>query len=349
MSKKLLSLLLVFLMVFSLAACGSDEPAGNEGGDTAGETYTIKIGTGYNDGHYMVNAYEAFKEYVEAESDGRIAVEIFANGSLISADADALEMVSSNTVQLTNSDYTVMGTFINDKRWESTSIPFYYGTDPAGCYTILDNAECWQQLYAELEDVAGIKLLGSVNGGSACITNATTSIDSMEAFKGLRLRTAESAPYVKPVELWGANPTPMPYGEIYTSVQQNVIDGVFTSKSAVVQSKFTEIMKYHTDVDAFLLLFGFIMNADFYNSMDAEAQAIVDAGAEVMVTAAREGEVDYRASLDEAMEADGVTIVKPEGEFAEALKEAVQPYVEERKAEIPEFMEALDAAMAELW
>ena len=157
MSKKLLALMLVFLMVFSLAACGNDEPADDDA--TVGESYTIKIGTGYNDGHYMVNAYEAFKEYVEAESEGRIKVEIFANGSLISGDSDALEMLSSGTVQMSNSDYTMIGTFISDKRWESTSIPFYYGTDPAECYKILDNAECWKELYAELEDKANIKIV----------------------------------------------------------------------------------------------------------------------------------------------------------------------------------------------
>jgi len=349
MSKKLLALLLVFVMVFSFAACGgTDEPA-EEGGDAAGESYTIKIGSAYADGHYMVECYKAFEEYVEAESDGRIQVELFANASLVSGDSDGLEMLSNNTVQMANSDYTMIGTFINDKRWESTSIPFYYGTDPAACYTILDNAECWKQLYSELESAGNIKILGCVNGGSATVSNAAKSIESLADFAGLRIRTPESKPYTEPIKLWGGNPTPMAFGEIYTSIQQNVIDGVFTSKSAIVQYKFPELTKFHTDIDAFLLIFGFGINADFYNSMDAEAQAIVDAGAVKMVEVARAGEVDFRASLDTSMEEYGVTVIKPEGQFAEDLRTAVQPYVEERIAEIPEFMAELDAAMAELW
>ncbi len=358
MKKRSIALILVFVMAFALlAGCGtgssstSSAPSSSaqaSSSPTPEKTYVIKIASAYADGHYMVNCYEAFKDYVEKESNGRIEVQIFANASIVSGDSDGLQLLSSNSVQMANSDFTMVGTFIGDKSWESTSIPYYYGTDVDNCYAVLDNAACWQDLYEKLETTAHIKILGCVNGGCATVSNAKHSIESMDDFKGLRIRTPESKPYTEPIKLWGGTPTPMSFGEIYTSIQQGVIDGVFTSKSAIVQYKFTELCKYHTDLNAFLLIFGFGINSDFYNSLPADLQQIVLDGAGVMVKDAREGEVEFRDSLDTKMEAAGVKVIKPDETFMAALQEAVKPYVEERRAEIPDFIAKLDKEMAEI-
>jgi len=230
----------------------------------------------------------------------------------------------------------------------STSIPYYYGTDVENVYKVLDKAPVWQELYTALETQSHIKILGCVNGGSATMSNAKQSVESMADFKGLRIRVPESKPYMEPVKLWGANATPMSFGEIYSSIQQNVIDGVFTSKSAIVQYKFTELCKYHTDLDAFLLIFGFGINSDFFNGLDKDLQDIVVAGGKVMTDTARAGEIKFREGLDDQMKAAGVKVVKPDAAFLADLKAAVAPYVEERRAEIPEFVTALDKQMAEI-
>ena len=347
--KRFFALCLTLVMVLSLAACGSkeekpaekpaDKPAASAPADSADKkNYTIRIGTAFNDGHYLVNGYEAFEEYVEKESGGRIQVDIFANSSLVTGDVDGMDLVSSNSIQLGNSDFTLIGTIANDKRWESTSIPYYYGGDPEKLYDIIDNSEAWQKLYDETAEKTNIKVVGLVNGGSVSVSNNKRSIEKLEDFKGLRIRTPESAPYTAPIAAWGGNPTPMAFGEIYTSLQQGVIDGVMTGKSTIAEFKFTDLCKYHIDADVFLLAYGFAMNNDFYNSLDAEAQQIVDGGIEVLLKVAREGEVEFRNSLDDIYAERGVTVVKPEGQLLEDLKSVLADYAEERKAEIPDFI-----------
>jgi len=314
---------------------------------TPAEVYTIKIATAYQDGHYMVKGYEAFKQYVEKESGGRISVELFANGTVVNGDRDSCEYVSTNSIQMGNSDYTMIGTFVDDLRWQSTSIPYYYGTDPEDVYKILDNSIAWETCYSELEK-SGIHILGCVNGGAATIINDEHDITSMADFIGLRVRTPESDPYVQPIKLFGANATPMSFSEIYTSVQQGVIDGVFTSKSAIVQYSFGEICKHQLDCNVFLLIFGFMMNADFYNSLPADLQSVVDKGGEVLDEAAREGEIEFRASLNDQLEALDVTVTEPDETFVADLKAAVEPYVQTRREAIPEFIEQLDKDIAQI-
>jgi len=152
--RKHISLLLAIAMILALCACGggsatpapSKAPSGTSSTPAPAEkkeNYNITIATAYNDGHYMVQGYEAFKEYVEKESGGRITVDIFANGALVTGDSDTMEYVSSGSYTMGNTDYTMIGSFITDNRWESTSIPLYYGNDLDKLYDVLDNSEAW--------------------------------------------------------------------------------------------------------------------------------------------------------------------------------------------------------------
>ena len=62
---------------------------------------------------------------------------------------------------------------------------------------------------------------------------------------GLKIRTIQSPIYVKAVELMGASPTPMAFGEVYTSLQTGVIDGYEHDASTTLQQRFYEIARYH--------------------------------------------------------------------------------------------------------
>lgn len=356
--KSLIALILAIVMICSmLVACGGDTGAA-PGGDTPGtsaapggdkkETYTIKIGTTYSKGHYLMNGYEAFEQYVEEKSGGQIQVEIFPDSTIVTGDRDCCEYVSTGALQMANSDYTMIGTFANDSRWESTSIPFYYGTEPENVYKILDNSKIWAQMYDELAESSNLRILGAVNSGAATIIQDEHPITSMGDFKGLRIRTPESDPYVKPIELFGGSPIPMSFSEIYTSVQNGVIDGVFTSKSAIVQYQFTDVCKYQLDANVFLLLFGIMINADFYESLPADLKTIVDDGAKVLVDVARKDEVAFRDSLDTAMAEAGVTVIKPDAAFVAEMTAALEPYIQVRREALGDFVTQLDKEMEEI-
>lgn len=336
--KKALCLVLALTMIFALAACGGGKDPGTSsgGGAAAGgekKEYTITVATAYNDDHYMVAGYNAFKEYVEKESGGRIKVDIFANGTLVTGDSDTLEYVSSGSYTMGNSDLTMIGSFITDNRWESTSIPLYYGNNLDKVYDVLDNSDAWKELYADLAEKGNLVVLGSVNGGVAVI-GSDVPVRGMGDFAGKKYRTATSDPYLKPVEAWGASAVAMAFSEIYTSVQNKTINGTFTSMSAIYTQGLTDVMKYIIRVDGFNLLFGFLMNEDFYASLDAEAKKIVDEGGKKCAEAARAAEKAFSEELDGLLVDEGVEQIVPDAAWKAELEKAVEAYVKQRCDEL---------------
>ncbi|PKM90481.1 MAG: hypothetical protein CVU87_02060 [Firmicutes bacterium HGW-Firmicutes-12] len=329
--------LLIFITVI-FAGCGQEK----EQEQSEPEIIVLKMGTHYNTEHYITKGYFEFEKEVEANSNGRIDVQIFHSSSIIKDDRQAVQLLSDNSVQIAHSECSMIGTVINDKRWESLSIPYYFGTEPQVIYNILDNGKAFSMLSKDLEGKVKIKVIGTANGGSASISNTKKSIESMEDFKGLKIRVPESKPYLEPIKLWGANPTPMNFGEIYTSLQQKAIDGVFTSKTAIVDFKFPELCKYHTNINPFLLIFTFGINTDFYNSLPSDMQKIVLEASDNMIKTIREGAVEKEKSLDEALVQQGVKVVNLSPQFQSDLQKAVAPYVEERKAEIAEYIKIVD-------
>jgi len=188
-------------------------------------------------------------------------------------------------------------------------------------------------------------VFGVVNGGIAVI-GSDVPVNSMKDFAGKKYRTATSDPYLKPVEAWGASAVAMAFSEIYTSVQNKTINGTFTSMSAIYTQGLTDVMKNIIRVDGFNLLFGFIMNEDFYQSLDAEAKAIVDEGAKKCIEAARAGEKQFSAELDGNLAAAGVTQIVPDAAWKAELEAAVADYVEVRRSELDaNWLAKLDKAL----
>lgn len=335
---------LILVICFVAVVCSSTATA-----ESRKNAIVLRMATHYSQTHHITQGMKQFEQEVEEKSGGRIDVQIFHSSTIVGDDRQAVELLSDNSVQISHSDCTMIGSVVNDSRWESTSIPYYFGTDVDKVYRLFDEGKAFQTLYDSLEASKNIIIFGTSNGGAATISNTERSIESMADFSGLKIRTPESEPYMQPIALFGANPTPMSFGEIYTSLQQGTIDGVFTSKSAIVEYGFTELCKYHTDLNVFLLIFAYGINADFYNNLEPGLQEIVMTAGGNMIDAIRAGAIEFNASLDDLMAEQGVKVIKPSDEFVDKLKGAVQPYVKQRAAAIPEFMKILDQDIANLY
>jgi TRAP-type transport system periplasmic protein len=78
------------------------------------------------------------------------------------------------------------------------------------------------------------------------VVTRSRDVATADQFSGLKIRTIQSAIYVKAVELMGASPTPMAFGEVYTSLQTGVIDGYEHDASTTLQQRFYEVAKHMT-------------------------------------------------------------------------------------------------------
>ena len=326
MMKKMLSFVLAACMMLSLAACGSSEtadpdaaPSGEET-PAAAEKKVITVGTGLTDSHYGTVALEKMKEYLEANTD-TLTVDIYANGST-GADKDVLEAIQYGTATLCIPTPAVMANFT--PAYNLLSLPFIF-EDAEAAHDLLDG-EWGQKLCAAAED-AGFKVLGIGDYGFRQLTTSNKPIASMADYKGLKIRVMQNDLYIAMYEALGANPTPMASGEVFTALQQGVVDGQENPLSNIYTQKFNEVQKYilkDNHVCDFLI---FAFSKEFYDALTADEQTALQEAVDIAVNYTREQCAAADAEC-EALMAEELSITEITPEFRSECVAAVQDVCE---------------------
>lgn len=130
------------------------------------------------------------------------------------------------------------------------------------------------EIGAELEQY-NLHWLGNGMNGILSVMNNKHEIRTVEDFKGLKLRVIDSPMQVGACECLGAQGAVVNWGETYTACQQNTIDGVITTGSGFLSGKIHEVSKYHTAANIFMTPISIVMNLEYWNSLPAEDQKLI--------------------------------------------------------------------------
>jgi tripartite ATP-independent transporter DctP family solute receptor len=183
---------------------------------------------------------DTFRELVERATGGEVRVRLFPSGTL-GQEREVVQQVQEGLV-----DFMVSGTAI----WGSVApkiqvfdFPFLW-RDWAHVHEIVDGP-VGRDAADYLERTVRMRPLawGDSFGFRQVITRSR-DVSEAGQLAGLKLRTIQSPIYVKAVELMGASPTPMAFGEVYTSMQTGVIDGYEHDASTTLQQRFYEVARY---------------------------------------------------------------------------------------------------------
>lgn len=338
--KKFIGLILIGLFIIVLAACSSDEVVsvnGNASTSTNNATNTIALGhtlATTEDSAYQQFAMK-FKEIIESETNGEVTVEIYGNG-VLGAEREMVEAVEIGTLDAVLTSTGPLGNFT--RLTYVMDFPFLFNSNEH-VYKVLDG-EIGDELAAALDE-RGLKVLAWAESGFASVTTADKPIKSPEDYKGLKIRSMENEIQIEAYKAFGAQPTPMAFTEIFTALQQGVIDGQANSIGVTVPNKFHEVQKYLTLTEQFYFPTPFIMNEDKFNSFSKDLQ-------EVIVKAAAEARDHEREFLKvknienlKIMEDAGVTIIPKEEIDLEAFKKAVEPVYEKYADQYGEYFEKI--------
>lgn len=268
-SKMFLVLLLVLVMILS-AAC-SNAPAESEEGSSAEAADPINIRIGHdnsvqNAGHL---AFEKFKEIVEAESDGRITVEIFPGAQLGSVQ-DMFEQTRRGDIQMSVAATTLFTQTIPEFAvWDS----FFMFDDAEHAHRVLDGA-AGQRLMEPL-DAMNLTGMGYMEIGFRNFSNSKRAIETAEDLEGLKIR-GYSPMQIKAWESVGCSLTNLAWAEVFTSLQQNLIDGQEAAVASFYNAKFYEAQKYLSMTNHIYTNWLWFANKDFMNGLSDEDKTIVE-------------------------------------------------------------------------
>ncbi|WP_298029865.1 TRAP transporter substrate-binding protein [uncultured Dysosmobacter sp.] len=276
--KKILALVLVMLMAVSMAACGGnttgsttqpDSANGNTSKDSGNAEFILKVGHSIQEETPTHQALLSFEKEVEEKSGGRIDVQIYANGAL-GTERAMTEAVQMGTLEVTLPSSAIVATF--DPMLDVLSLPFLF-PDAETARSAL-SGDFGDLLTVNLESI-GLVSLGWLENGVRYISNNKHPINTLDDMKGIKIRTIENEIQMNFFSAWGASPNPMAYSELFTALQQGVVDAQENSIFLIKSSRFEEVTDYLLLTPHWYCTLPVIMNKAFFDSLPEDLQTIV--------------------------------------------------------------------------
>ncbi len=335
--KKIFALLLTLALAIALAGCGGGSDDG-AGGDNV-QTKTMKVGIGVPESHFEYAAMVKFKEHVEQETNGSIKVQIYP-ATQLGNDQETLEAIKTGTVQMNLPSPAVMANFVKD--FNILTLPFIFETQEIA--DEVTSGEWGQKLLKKLE-AAGYVGLGFGDFGYRHTTNSKRPIETVDDFKGLKIRVMQNPAHLDVFRALGANPTSMAFSEVFSSLQQGVIDGQENPLKNITSNKLHEVQKYLTLDGHVYDWVIFVVGKDWYDGLTPEQQKALQEGAQIAGEHMRNAVKEEDAEALQVMKDAGIQVTELTPEAKEEMKAKVQPVVEKYGKEINEelYQELLDA------
>lgn len=329
--KKVLSMILALTMAASLVACGGNNtPAAPDTPDTpdapAVESVTLKVGHVEAEDRSTHKALVQFKEELEEKTEGRIVVEIFPNAEL-GGDEELCESVAMGTIQMALPSTSVLTAY--NEQIGVLDMPYLF-TSSEAAFNALDG-----ELGARIDEwIAGngFVSLGYLYNGPRCTTNNVRPIYTPEDLSGLKIRVMSSPVFISMYETLGANPTPMSFSELYTGMQQNVVDGQENPPTLIYASGFHQVQKYLTLDEHVHNFLPILTNENWLNGLSADDQAILKECAANMVANQRAIELADNETIVATLQSEGMEVNELTADQLQAFVDAIQPMYDEYKA-----------------
>lgn len=269
---------------------------------------------------------KAWVDEVEKRSQGRLHIEPYFAEAL-SPRSEAFESVKSGIADITECAYEAnSGQFPFHEGILSISSPDRFLGD--GTALVKGMYERFPQVLEELE---GVKLLFTHACGTLTIGTATKPVRSLADLKGLKIN-ANSAMIAERLKKLGVSVVSLPLSDLYTALEQGVVEGSSLSPELLVSRRYGDPIKYITEISLQNTLFYCVMNEDVYNGLPDDLRAVLD---ETSGEFADRAFAEYWANADiNAMrtwmaDMGGKEVVLLSGADYDAARQAMQPPVDD--------------------
>ena len=266
-------------------------------------------------------ATEVFKNLVEAESGGRIEVNVYPAGQL-GGETDLVQSAQEGMISMA----MVSGAFAKVcKEAAVLEIPYLFPSAPVA-WEVLDG-EFGQALSEHCLQETGLRTLAYGETGFRNFTNSKRPVAEPADLDGLKIRVMTTPLYVEMLKSLKAEPTPIAFPEVPAALTTGVIDGQENPVSVISANKFYELQKYIT-LDGHVYSTDFLlMNDDFYTSLSAEDRAIIDRAAKVAGTVGRAIQQVNSAEGLETLVKKGMKITSLTPQQQKQFRDQTQPAV----------------------
>jgi len=331
MSKKCIAVLLVLVLVLSLSSVGF-------------AATKIRISVCNAPTHPQNIGLEIFKNYVEEKTNGEMTVDVYPNSQL-GGERESVEQCKNGSLEMATASAGPLTTF--NSKFMVLDIPFAFNSYDVA-WMVLDGP-VGQKLLESCEEV-GLKGLSFMENGFRHVTNNVRPITKVEDFRNIKIRTMEAPMHMENFKSLGANPTPVPWTELYLTLQQKIVDGQENPLANLWEVKMYEVQKYASLTGHIYDPMPLVADLKWFNGLTPEQQSIIEKGAILAQNYSRFVNSAREEELARLLTEKGMTINDVSAEEKARMRDASQAKVVEAiksntdPAFVDEWLKAIEKA-----
>lgn len=304
------------LMRKTMSVCAALAFAGGVLAAQPAEALTLKLGHIQSEQDFWHLGALKFKEELEARSNGKITLAIFPN-STIGGDRDLVEGMQMGTVDF-GLIAGVLGNF--EKTIQLLELPYLF--DSQEDFNKVIHGPIGDEIAANVLKAAGVRIVNWWDRGPREVTS-NKPINGLADLKGLKIRVPEIPAMVTTWRAIGANPTPMAWSEVYTGLEQNVIEAQENPIPFIYGGRIHEVQKYLAFTDHKYEYVTIAMSDVRWKSLNDEQRKIVTEAAAAATAYENKLVRDKTNELLETMKKGGLQVTHPDkAEIARAARTA---------------------------
>lgn len=305
------SLSLVYLaVVYVISACQGER-----------DVRVLRLAHSLNLRHPVHLTLEYLAERVREKSDGHLIVEVFPNEQL-GTEKEQIEALQIGYMAMTKTSTAPMESFVPELK--IFGIPYLF-RDSEHFWKVVQGPIGKKLLEAGVDK--GLKGLCYYDAGARSFY-AKKPITSPDDLKGLKVRVMQSIMAMEMIETMGASPTPIPWGELYTALDQGIVDAAENNPPSFETSRHFEVCKYYILDEHVRVPDMLVISTGVWNRLSPQEQAILQEAVEESVVYNRKAWAEAEVASLNAVKAAGVTVIEPDKTL---FQQAVRPMWERYK------------------
>lgn len=304
--------------------------------------HAFRFATTNPTGHPIPMGGVKFGELLAKKSGGKMTVKQFPGG-VLGGDVQVLSAVQGGTIELTSMNAGILQGQI--KEFAVVDLPFLFNNGKEAD-AILDGP-IGKQLTDKMPE-KGLVNLAFFDLGFRQLTNSKRAVKTADDINGLKIRVIQSPTYIDTFNALGANAVPMPITEVYTAMEQKMIDGEENPFSVIEINKFNEVQKYLTVSNHIYNPQAFFMSKKAWDKLNKDEQAVVMEAARETATYQRKFSRDSQDNALVSLRKSMDVSVLPPAEISK-VRVKVKPVIDKFSASIgPDFVKSVFAELEKI-
>ena len=279
--------------------------------------HIIRLGHALDTNHSVHKAMVKMGEELYRISSGTMEIKIYPNQQL-GSERECLELLQIGSLDITKVSTGVLENF--SPNMKVLGLPYLF-RDREHAFNVLDGPIGKQLLEETI--FFRIKGLAYYDAGSRSFYTKSKAIRTPSDLKGLKIRVMESVTAMKMVESMGGSPTPISWGELYTSLQQEVVDGAENNPPSFFLSKQFEVCKYYTLDEHTTLPDVLVSGSYFWDGLKEKQKKWLEEAVKISVDYQRKLWAESESYSLNELKKSGVEIVYPDKSEFEKMVIAV--------------------------